>query len=134
MKIMKAILIFCISVISIYINPINAKEYMIYSIVHELDMGHEDSSPKKNFYVNMGDQQGVREGTIIDVYRNISRADPYETKKRYDYKVKIGEIKITHSEEQSAIGIMSMIRNGAQDPLFEIDGIMIGDKVAIHVK
>lgn len=111
-----------------------ARDYIIYNIVQEVPMGHENENVKKNFYVNIGSKQGVEEGTVLDVYRTISRLDPYETKKRYNYKVKIGELEVLHTEHGSAIGQLMSIENKKKTPLFELSNLMIGDRVNVHLK
>ena len=110
-----------------------AKDYIIFSIVQEFPMGVADEVLKKNYYVNLGKEQGVSSGTTLDVYRQISRNDPYETKKRYDYSVKIGEMTILHAEDNASIGLIKSIRLAETDPLFDIKNFMIGDKVSVSV-
>ena len=110
----------------------NANDYIIYSIVQNIPMDSTDT-PKKNYYINMGEKQGIRPGTVLDVVRSINRSDPYESKKRYNYKVKIGELKVIHAEANAAIGSINKIRNEEKDPLFEIEKLMIGDKVTVKV-
>ena len=109
-----------------------AKEYIIFSIVQDIPMGTEGEVVKKNYYVNIGGQQGVKEGSILDVYRTISRVDPYSSKQRYNYKIKIGQLKVLHSEDTAAIGILKQIKSGEDAPLYEIDNFMIGDLVSVN--
>jgi len=109
-----------------------AKEYIIFSIVQDIPMGQEGEVIKKNYYINIGQQQGVKEGTLLDVYRVISRADPYSSKQRYNYKVKIGKLKVLHSEDTAAIGVLKEIKTGEDAPLYEIDNFMIGDLVSVN--
>jgi hypothetical protein len=111
-----------------------ARDYIIYSIVQDVPMGTENEIVKKNFYVNMGSKQGVKKGTQLDVFRTISRLDPYETKKRYNYKVKIGELKVLHTEDNTAIGALNKLSMAEDVPLFDINNFMIGDKVNVHIK
>lgn len=111
-----------------------AKDYIIFSISQDLPMGDSENKPKKNFYINMGAQQGIKEGSLLDVYRIISRLDPYENKKRYNYKVKIGEVKVLHAEENSSIAMLHELRMDEDHPLFEIGNFMIGDHVNVKLK
>ena len=110
-----------------------AKDYIIYSIVQGIPMGEDNEVIKKNYYVNLGDKQGVKKGITLDVFRIISRLDPYETKKRYNYKVKIGELEVIHTEENTAITQLKTFENGKESPLFEIENFMIGDKVGVKI-
>lgn len=110
-----------------------ARDYIIYSIVQELPMGEPNELVKKNYYINMGKEQGIDKGATLDVYRTISRVDPYATKKRYNYKVKVGQLKVVHSEDNAAIGAMELIQDGKDDALLEIENLMIGDEVSVHL-
>jgi hypothetical protein len=110
------------------------REYIVYSIVQNVPMGEPNEVVKKNYYVNIGQNQGVAKGTILDVFRTISRLDPYETKKRYNYRVKVGEIEILHSQDNSAIAHLNHLATEKNDPLFEVEGIMIGDQVSVKIK
>lgn len=110
-----------------------ARDYIIYSIVQELPMGEPNEIVKKNFYINMGKQQGVDKGAVLDVYRTVSRIDPYATKKRYNYKVKVGQLKVVHSEDNAAIGAIEKIQDEKDDALLEIENLMIGDEVSVNL-
>lgn len=122
-----------ITVFLLFYAAASAKDYVIFSVVQEIPMGHEGEVTKKNYYMNIGEQQGIHSGVHLDVFRNVSRQDPYEGKKRYDYKIKVGVLKVVHSEESSSIGIFSSLNNTPEDPLFEIQNFMIGDLVAVKV-
>ena len=71
---------------------------------------------------------------MLDVYRTVSRSDPYQSKMRYNYKIKIGEIAVLHAEQSSSIGKISKVNTEAKYPLFEIDAFIIGDQVSVHIK
>lgn len=111
-----------------------AKDYIIYSIVKNIPMGYENEVQQKNFYVNIGSKQGVGPGNTLEVYRAISRIDPYTSKKRYNYSVKIGSLEVLHSEDNSAIASLKNLNVGEPgSPLFEIESFMIGDKVEVQI-
>jgi hypothetical protein len=97
-------------------------------------MGVEKETLRKNFYIDMGKNQGVVKGTILDVFRVVSVLDPYESKKRFNHKIKIGEVKVLHAEDGSSIGALNKIENEDDTPVFEIGKLMIGDVVSAHVK
>lgn len=111
-----------------------AKDYVIYSISQDIPMGNEKEVLRKNFYIDMGKNQGVVKGSVLDVFRVVSVLDPYESKKRFNHKIKIGEVKVLHSEEGSSIGILNKLENVDEAPVFEIGKLMIGDVVTAHVK
>jgi len=110
-----------------------ARSYVIFSMNQDLNMGIEEKPTRKNYFVNMGSNQGVKKDTVLDVYRIISIQNPYDNKKRVNYKVKIGELKVLHSSEDAAIAFVSEYLPKEETPIFELDQFMIGDHVAISV-
>lgn len=113
---------------------VKSREYVIYNISQDIPMGFENEIIKKNFYVNLGQDQGIKNGDILNVYRMISRLDPYASKKRYNHKVKIGELKIVHSENNSSISEFSSLTPKEKTPYLEIGKFMVGDRVGVRIK
>ncbi len=96
-------------------------------------MGIEDEVIKKNYYVNMGSSHGVKKNSVLDVFRIISIQNPYDNKKRMNYRVKIGELKVLHVSEDAAITSSKEFKQEEEVPVFEIPQFMIGDHVSINV-
>jgi hypothetical protein len=111
-----------------------AKDYVIYSISQDFPMGNKDEVLRKNFYIDMGKNQGVNKGSVLDVYRVVSVLDPYESKKRFNHKIKVGEIKVLQSEDLSSIGVLNKTEKEEETPILEVGTLMIGDLVNAHVK
>lgn len=110
-----------------------AKDFVIYSIAQDFPMGNKGEVLRKNFYVNIGKNQGINKGSVLDVYRIVSVLDPYESKKRYNHKVKIGEIKILQAEDLSAVGTLNKMEKDEETPVLDVSTMMIGDTVNAHV-
>lgn len=113
-------------------QSIAAKSYVIFSMAQDLPMGFDDEVVRKNYYVNMGSGQGVKKDSILNVFRIISIQNPYDNKKRVNYKVKIGELKVLHSSDEASI---AMVKDYVKEetPIFELEQFMIGDHVSINV-
>lgn len=106
-----------------------AKNYMIYSLAQDIPMG--DGSPqKKNYYVNIGLQQGVKPGTELKVYRLLNRTNPYSTDKNVTFKVEVGELKVVHAEEENSIAEVSKIKTDSK-VFVEIPSLNIGDQIGV---
>ncbi len=110
-----------------------AKTFVIFSMNQELNMGVEEKPLRKNYFVNMGTNQGVKKDTVLDVYRIISVLNPYDNKKRVNYKVKIGELKVITSSEDAAIAFVEEYLPKEETPIFDLEQFMVGDHVAISV-
>lgn len=122
-------------VLTFFSTSLMAENYMIYSISQEFPMGIENEVLKKNYYVNIGSSQGIQSGTQLSVYRLISRTNPFskERQERINYKVKIGELKIIHSEKNHAIAELAANNADSSPTFFEVNSLMIGDHVGVKV-
>ncbi len=109
-----------------------ARSYVIFSLAQDLSMGLENETIRKNYYVNMGSGQGVKKDAILDVFRIISVQNPYDNKKRVNYRVKIGELKVIHSSDDASIATLNEYEK-EDVPVFELPQFMVGDHVAINV-
>lgn len=116
-------------------SSVYAKDYVIYSIAHQLPMVNKQEMKLKDFYVNVGKAQGVQQGTMLDVFRIHTEQNPFDSNKRYSYKIKIGEMKVIHSDSDAAIGRVQKLEVGEDEaPIFEFEKFMVGDQVTVHVK
>lgn len=131
MKACKIILSLCVLFISLNTH---ARDHLIFSVTEDLPMGYEDEKLRRNYYVNIGGNQGVKKGTILDVYRVISKSNPYDNKKRVNYKIPIGKLKVIHSEDDSSVAYIEKLNLKVHDPIFEINNFMIGDHVTVSIK
>lgn len=112
----------------------HAVDYQIFNIAQDIPMGYKDEQVKRNYFVNLGSVQGVRNGTTLDVFRNVSVDNPYDTNKRVHYKVKIGELQIIHSDSGASIAKSKSFLEKNPEIQLEVNSFMIGDHVAVSVK
>ena len=113
-------------------HTVSARSYVIFSMAQDLPMGFDNEVIRKNYYINMGSSQGVRKDSVVDVFRIISVQNPYDNKKRVNYKVKIGKLKILHTSDDASIATVQEYHK-EDVPIFELNQFMIGDHVAINV-
>jgi hypothetical protein len=91
-----------------------------------------ETNIKKNYYINMGKDQGLKEGSVLNVYRFTSKVDPYENKKRYEYRIKIGQLEVIHSDKGAAITKeKSLLTN---EIYLDVPNFMVGDQIEVSVK
>jgi hypothetical protein len=109
------------------------RPYVIFSMVQDLPMGIENEVVRKNYYINVGNGQGVKKDSVLDVFRIISIQNPYDNRKRINYRVKIGELKVLHSGDDSSIATVQKYEQADKTPIFELPQFMVGDHVSINV-
>jgi hypothetical protein len=116
----------------VLVFPVHGKDYTIYAITQDVPMGESKEVIKKNFYLDIGKHQGVDTGTKLDVYRTLSRYNPFDSNKQFQFKIKVGMIRVIHSEENSSIAESVEFYNSTSLQL-DIPSFMIGDKIQVDV-
>ena len=109
-----------------------SRSYQIFSVTQDLPMGYTDEVIKKNYLVNMGEKQGVKKGTVLDVFRTISAMNPYDNRKLYTYQVKIGELKVLHSDDEGSIASLHQYEKEDR-PVMDLDQFIVGDTISVNV-
>lgn len=112
---------------------LHARDYLIYSVSEDIPMGFENEKPAKNYYLNIGENQGVDEGTTVDVFRTVSKLNPYDNQKRINYKIKVGELNIIHTDSEASIAVFKKFAADFESTVYEVKNFMIGDHVAVNV-
>ena len=114
-----------------------AQDYVIYSIAQEVPMGFENEKKIKNFYVNIGTEQGLRPGVRLNAYRNVVKMDTVESKKRYQHKVRVATLEVVHSEVNSSITVSTSTTNSREKQsesfALDIEEPMVGDTVVVKL-
>ncbi len=108
-----------------------ATEFSVYEVFRAVDLGESDRPPPKEFFVNMGAIQGVRKGSVLDVYRKISSFDNLAEKHGGEHMVPVGRIKVIHADERTAIARMERFVSLEQEPALLPQSVMIGDLVRL---
>ena len=116
----------------IFSQSVWSRPYVIFSMAQDLPMGTENEVIRKNYYINMGSGQGLKKDSIVNVFRIVSIQNPYDSKKRVNYKMKIGELKVLHSSNEAAVAMVNQYET-EETPIFELKQFMIGDHVSINV-
>ncbi|MBF0312014.1 MAG: hypothetical protein HQK52_01290 [Oligoflexia bacterium] len=112
-----------------------AKEYVIYSISQDVPMGYKGEKLRKNFHLTMGSDQGVQEGTLLDVFRMVSVFNPYKANGQYsNYKLKVGELSVIQTDKEFSTANLHKFNKEEKAPILEIEGFMIGDQVEVHTE
>jgi hypothetical protein len=107
----------------------HAAEYSVYEVFRAIDLGESDHQPPKEFFINMGSQQGVKKGVVLDVYRKISSFDNLTEKLAGEHVVPVGRIKVIHADDRTAIARLDRFVSLEQEPALLPQSIMIGDLV-----
>lgn len=109
----------------------NSAEFFVYSVYRPLDLGNPGETPQRDYYVNMGSANGLREGATLDVMRKISTYDVLTEKLYRDLLFKVGTLKVIHVEGNAAVARLDKVLPADRVPASSQRGFMIGDVVRI---
>jgi hypothetical protein len=106
-----------------------AADSTVYQVFRGVDLGETDRPPPKDIYINMGSSQGIKRGSVLDVYRKVTSFDELTQKVAGDQMIPIGRVKIIHSDEKTSIARLDKFVSIDQEPALGVQSIMVGDVV-----
>ena len=106
-----------------------AEEYSVYQVYRGIDLGETDRPPPKDIFVNLGSQQGIKKGSVLDLYRKVSSVDDMTQKHVDDLMIPVGKLKVIHVQEKTAIARVDRFVSLEQEPGLVPQAVMIGDVV-----
>jgi hypothetical protein len=109
----------------------HAADFSVYEVFRSIDLGESDRPPPKEFFVNMGSLQGLKKGSVLDVYRKIASFDNLTEKLGGEHMIPVGRIKVIHTDERTAIARIDRYVSLEQEPALLPQSIMIGDLVRL---
>jgi hypothetical protein len=118
---------------ALYLNLSAAQSYTVYGVTQDLPMGEKEEVIKKNFFITAGKEQGVYPGTVMDVFRTLFVINGANSMERINHRVKIGELRVIHAENQAAVAIIENFSKGDKDLVLDFQGFRIGDQVSPKV-
>ncbi|OFZ55877.1 MAG: hypothetical protein A2428_06465 [Bdellovibrionales bacterium RIFOXYC1_FULL_54_43] len=106
-------------------------DFVVYSIYRGLDLGNPGEIPQKDYYINMGSTQGIRDGMILNVHRRISTYDLLSEKLYRDVTFPIARLKVIHTEGTAAIARLDKMLPVEKAPSVNPFAVVVGDIVRV---
>jgi hypothetical protein len=126
---LRTILILTAAISALEAPRVLAADFVVYSVFKPLDLGNPGESHQKDYYVNMGSNQGIQEGTRLDVIRRISTYDLLNAKLYQDVAFPIARIRVVHVERNAAVCRLEKVLSADKTPETGIRAVMVGDLV-----
>lgn len=106
-----------------------AADATVYQVYRAIDLGETGQKPPKDIFINVGKNDGMKKGAMLDVYRRISSFDNMTQKHAGDHMIPVGRVKIIHVDDKSAIARADRFVSVEQEPALLPQAVMIGDIV-----
>ena len=111
----------------------HAAEFFITSVIRDFPM-RAGEKLYKDYYVNAGTNNGLREGAFIEAVRKVPIFDNINSKLLGDTGIKIARLKIIHVDKNVSIARMVKFYDKETTPQTGFDDVMIGDLIRVAEK
>ncbi len=109
------------------ISPMSlAADYSIFEVRKSLPMENNEAS-FKDYYINAGNESGLKKGMFVGVIRSSSVLDPAKNITQGSLKIQIAKLQIIQVDKHISVGRLAVQSSNDERPSVEFEGIMIGD-------
>lgn len=88
----------------------------------------------RDVYVNIGTNQGVKNGSTLEAYRVVTTVDEINQTSGRNISFKIAKLKVIHSEPELAVARVVQMLPPESTPLSSYTNIMVGDEIEVAKK
>ncbi len=101
----------------------------IIQVTRRLRMSALEAQSPKNYFIDLGERNGLKSGDVVEVYRMIPVMNQLTGGAWHLMKVTLGEIKIYMVGESTAVGHLESDRDLSTIPVQDYPNFMLGDQV-----
>jgi len=114
-------------------TPLQANNagFTVYSTYRPVDLGFPGETTNRDYFVNMGSNQGVKPGSYLRVMRKAPTYDMNNQKVFRDVTFPIARLKVIHVESNAAIARLHEYAPPDVTPGFSPRVVMVGDLVEL---
>lgn len=110
-----------------------APEHIVFGMKTEIAMSATDK-PRKDYYLNIGTNQGVKKGTLLDVFRTVTTTDDINSRSAQNIIFRVAKLKVIHAEEEISVGRIADILPPHEVPIGAFPTVVVGDRVTVTPK
>lgn len=105
-----------------------AQQATVFDVKKNLKLT-EDEKTYRDYYINAGEEEGLRAGMIVTVERSQSTYDHHQNMSPGELRVAVGKLKIIHVQKGISVGRLHSRFSSEQRPMLNYNYIMIGDRL-----
>ncbi len=124
-KVAKGLIVTLISLSSLYTQ---AADIQIFEVKKTLPLTN-DEPVYHDFYINAGNESGLKPGMLITVFRREALYDTYRSRSPGELKVPVGRIKVIHVQKGLSVARVFSKISRKNTPILDYNYIMIGDQL-----
>ena len=110
-------------------NPTLANDAIVYSVYKGIDLGFPNEELQKDFFINLGTNQGIKTGAILEVSRKMPSYDLTTEKLYKDLVFPFAKLRVIHAEKDASIARLETLYPASKTPIINPKGVIVGDIV-----
>jgi hypothetical protein len=103
----------------------------VIQISHKLSMTSTETSPEKDYFIDVGAKDGVKAGDTFDIFRKLTVINVPTGNVTDLLKVPFGEMKVYLVGDSASVAHISRPPEFKDLPVIEYTGVMLGDEVRL---
>jgi hypothetical protein len=124
------ILLGLINLIVVFAFEAFSKEVQVIDIRKNLKLANDDKE-FTDYYLNAGNDLGIKPGTLFTLYRRISVIDRLGTNQGRPLSIPVGKIKIIYVAKDLSVARVDKLEKNETSPLLDYRGVMLGDLINV---
>jgi len=117
----------------LFVPTLASAEFQVYGIRSDFLLD-EAQTKFRDVYVNIGTTQGVKVGSMLDVYRVITPVDEINQRTAKNVSFKFAKMKIIHADGDSSVARVTQFYPAESTPMSSYTNVIVGDRVEIANK
>lgn len=107
------------------------RDFSVYNVASSIPMGTPGEVRAKDYYVNMGSNQGLRKGAFLEALRRLPSYDLIDQEFSRDLVFPIAVLKVIHVQSNAAICRLERMLPLQTTPSISPLSVMVGDFVRV---
>ncbi len=104
---------------------------IVYSVFKGVDLGNPNEMLQKDYFINLGTNQGIRVGTVLEVARKAPSYDLTTEKLYKDLIFPFAQVKVIHAEKDASIARLEKLYPMDRTPVLVPRSVIVGDLVRV---
>jgi hypothetical protein len=130
-RILRRILVATLALMPLVNTAPAADVAIVYGVFKGIDLGDPNESVEKDLFVNLGTNQGIQVGTVLEVARKSPSYDLTTEKLYKDLVFPFATIRVIHAEKDASVARLVKFYPKDKTPVLTPRSVIVGDLVRV---
>lgn len=105
-------------------------DFSIFEVRRQLALSNDEKT-EKDYYIYAGSEEGVKEGTVYDVVRNVPLYDGFQNRSMGEITVKVAQLRVIFVDKNVSVARFHQDFTREGIPVLQENYILLGDLVDV---